>query len=39
MLFIVIYICNQLFVFQRDSTSKTVSKSAQNMPEDVQVDL
>lgn len=37
-LFIVIYIYNQLFVFQRDKASETVSKSAQNKPEDIQVD-
>lgn len=37
--FIVIDIYNKVFVLQRDITTKTVSKLAQNVPEYVQVDI
>lgn len=37
-LFIVTDIYNEVFVLQRDITTRTVSKLAQNVPENVQVD-
>lgn len=37
--FIVIDIYNEVFVLQRDITTNTVSKLAQNVPEYVQVDI
>lgn len=38
-LFIFIDIYNEVFVLQRDITTRTVSKLAQNVPENVQVDI